>query len=116
VGYVLRRLLENKPGCYEIINREKEYEILFQKGSQKYFIYYAGKLFEKIPTKISTEVFKGVEYKQHKTKLKCFVNPILRKIQFFTDRPWVIASQFLIIDSDYYLVGYSFERVLYHKC
>ena len=28
----------------------------------------------------------------HRTPLKCIVNPILRKIQFWTDEPWVISS------------------------
>ena len=29
----------------------------------------------------------------HRTPLKCFVNPILRFIQFYTDAPFVIYSE-----------------------
>ena len=28
----------------------------------------------------------------HRTPLKCFINPILRAIQFWTDKPFVIYS------------------------
>lgn len=30
----------------------------------------------------------------HRHPLKLVFNPILMKIQFFTDRPWLIASRF----------------------
>jgi hypothetical protein len=109
-------LTENKNGVYDVLRIEKDHAIVSRTSDSKIFILANGKFIEKIPSKVESYFHEGVEYKSHKTKLKRFVNPILRKIQFFTDRPWVIASQFLIIDSDYYLVGYSFERVLYHKC
>ena len=30
----------------------------------------------------------------HRTPLKLLVNPVLRRIQFFTERPYVIAEKF----------------------
>lgn len=50
----------------------------------------------------------------HRPLLKVIVNPVLRKLQFWTDRPWVITS---ICDRDesgkYYFKRYGFDRV---KC
>jgi hypothetical protein len=43
----------------------------------------------------------------HKTKLKCIVNPILRKLQWFTDSPYVIVSKF---NNDNF-IGYAIRRV-----
>ncbi len=43
----------------------------------------------------------------HKTKLKCIVNPILRKIQWFAEYPFVIVSHF---DNGFF-IGYGFKRM-----
>lgn len=52
----------------------------------------------------------------HVTTLKCIVNPILRKIQFFTNKPFVIASicEFKK-DSAPEFKKYTFTRVEYKK-
>ena len=50
----------------------------------------------------------------HKTKLKCFINPLLRCIQCFTDRPYVITSMISRDNNECYLFeGYTFKRVKY---
>lgn len=50
----------------------------------------------------------------HRTPLKCIVNPILRKIQFWTDEPWVISS---ICEKDengtWHFIKYELARVKY---
>lgn len=48
---------------------------------------------------------------KHKTPLKLFLNPILRKLQWFTNRPYVIASY--IENGEF--VEYKFKRVRYFK-
>lgn len=42
----------------------------------------------------------------HRTWFKCLLNPILRKLQFWTDRPYVIVSRI----EDKEVVGYGFQR------
>lgn len=51
----------------------------------------------------------------HKSPVKLIVNPILRKLQFFTDRPYVIASETEFVNSIPYFVKYKFCRVPYKK-
>lgn len=48
---------------------------------------------------------------KHKTKLKLFINPMLRKLQFFTNKPYVIASYF----ENNKFIKYQFKRVRYFK-
>ena len=52
----------------------------------------------------------------HKTLLKCILNPILRKLQFYTDRPYVIASisKYCPVNGWCFL-GYKFTRVKYFR-
>jgi hypothetical protein len=54
-------------------------------------------------------------YWNHVTRIKVIVNPILRKIQFFTNRPYVIASntEFNEHKKPKFL-GYIFCRVRYY--
>jgi hypothetical protein len=47
----------------------------------------------------------------HKTKLKCLINPVLRKLQWFTDKPYVIVSKF----KTNLFIGYTFKRIKYSK-
>lgn len=70
--------------------------------------------------------YEGDEKLTHRTLLKIFVNPILRFIQFWTDRPYVITSN---IDFGYFVepdtrklkiikprfISYGFSRVKYYK-
>lgn len=51
----------------------------------------------------------------HRTPLKCIVNPILRRIQFWTDRPWVITSLMKEVDDRLTFVRYEFHRVLWYR-
>lgn len=51
----------------------------------------------------------------HRTWLKCIVNPILRFIQFWTDKPYVISSITEFKDGLPYFQHYSFQRVKYLK-
>lgn len=51
-------------------------------------------------------------HRVHKTNLKCFMNPLLRTIQYWTDKPYVIASLF---DDNREFVTYKIARVQYYK-
>lgn len=51
----------------------------------------------------------------HKSPLKLVLNPILRKIQWFTDRPYVIVSQTEFIDDKPNFIKYGIKRVYYIK-
>ena len=52
----------------------------------------------------------------HNTKLKCIVNPVLRWIQFWTDRPYVIFSRFLVINGEpKHFLRYGFGRIKYKE-
>lgn len=46
----------------------------------------------------------------HRTRLKLIVNPILRKLQFFTKKPWVIASIVDMKDGVPKFIKYSLYR------
>lgn len=64
-----------------------------------------------------TKHMKNKHYKQiagkwvHRTPLKLIVNPILRKLQWRTDRPFVVASRTEWVDSKPQFRGYVFVRV-----
>ena len=49
----------------------------------------------------------------HRPLLKRIVNPILRTLQFWTDRPWVIASDCEIKDGISEFKKYCLARVKY---
>lgn len=49
----------------------------------------------------------------HKTLLKCIVNPILRKIQWWTNKPYVITSVGKVIDNKFVFESYIFKRMQY---
>lgn len=54
------------------------------------------------------------EFELHKTWFKCFFNPILRRIQFWTDRPYVIYSNVSFDEvGGIKVLGYGFGRVKY---
>ena len=48
----------------------------------------------------------------HQSPIKLLVNPILRKIQFYTDRPFVIASVTEFVNKKPRFVKYAIRRVL----
>lgn len=52
-------------------------------------------------------------YTVHSTRLKRIVNPILRKIQYRTNTPYVIASEF--DSSKNTFIRYTIRRVSYDK-
>ncbi len=49
----------------------------------------------------------------HKTPIKLFINPILRKIQFFTNKPYVIASLTMFVGDVPCFIKYQIHRVEY---
>lgn len=51
-------------------------------------------------------------HRVHKTRLKLIINPLLRKIQYWTDKPYVIASSF---NDKKEFVTYIVHRVQYYK-
>jgi len=53
-------------------------------------------------------------YWNHKTPLKLFINPILRKIQFFTNKPFVITSLTEFINDTPNFLKYKLMRVKYY--
>lgn len=63
------------------------------------------------------------EYKtwRHKSPIKCLINPILRKIQFWTDKPLVIASECAYIENGNdkedkpIFLKYKITKVKYYK-
>lgn len=54
-------------------------------------------------------IHKG-NYWMHKTRLKLIVNPILRRLQFWTDIPYVIASTTEFIKGYPNFIGYVLIR------
>lgn len=51
----------------------------------------------------------------HSTPLKRVINPILRTIQFYTNKPYVIASMTEFENDIPKFGGYVFKRVWYDK-
>ena len=51
----------------------------------------------------------------HKSPIKLLVNPILRRLQFFTDRPYVIGSETEFVEGKPQFIKYKFVRVLFIK-
>jgi len=51
----------------------------------------------------------------HKTPLKCLINPILRFIQFYTDKPFVIYSECEKNNEKWHFIKYGFGRVKYFR-
>jgi len=50
----------------------------------------------------------------HRSLLKIIVNPILRKIQFWTKKPWVITSNCVMDEKGIpHFLNYYFDRVEY---
>ena len=52
---------------------------------------------------------------KHKTPLKLFINPILRKLQFWTTRPYVFASITNYVEGVPTFEKYQFMRIRYWK-
>ena len=52
-----------------------------------------------------------IENGTHRTKLKCTVNPFLRLMQFWTNRPFVIYS--LVENLEF--IRYGFGRIYYER-
>lgn len=85
-----RTLYEHRPGCYR--NSSVPYALLNQRTNE-YF-----------------EVIDGCLC--HRSPLKLLINPILRMIQFWTDTPYVIASEYETCPvNGYYFIRYRFMRV-----
>jgi hypothetical protein len=52
----------------------------------------------------------------HKTRLKCTVNPVLRVLQFWSKRPYVIYSKFDNEDIELKnFLGYGFGRITHYE-
>lgn len=51
----------------------------------------------------------------HTTRLKRIVNPVLRKIQWFTQSPFVIAPKVKHKGTNCYFTGYTIRRVKNHE-
>ena len=49
----------------------------------------------------------------HRTPLKLIVNPILRKLQFWTNCPYVICSETIFVDGKPHFLNYSFGKMLF---
>lgn len=49
----------------------------------------------------------------HRTPLKCIINPILRFIQFYTNKPFVIYSECEEVDGKWHFIKYGFGRIEY---
>lgn len=53
--------------------------------------------------------------KTHRTLLKITVNPILRLLQFWTWKPYVIGSIMDEVNGEWIFLRYTFSRVRYFK-
>lgn len=51
----------------------------------------------------------------HRTYLKRFINPLLRFIQFYTDKPYVIYSICEKNNEKWHFIKYGFGRIKYLK-
>jgi hypothetical protein len=51
----------------------------------------------------------------HRSPIKLLANPLLRKLQFFTDKPFVIASETEFVDTVPQFIKYKMVRVPYNK-
>lgn len=51
----------------------------------------------------------------HPTPIKKLINPILRKIQWYTNKPFVIASKTKWKNNKPFFIKYSFQRAMYEK-
>ena len=51
----------------------------------------------------------------HRTPLKVSINPILRLLQWFTDKPYVIASKTSWKDGKPHYTGYTFTKVKFNR-
>lgn len=49
----------------------------------------------------------------HRSPIKLLINPCLRKIQFWTNRPYVIASNTKFVNSTPHFINYEFVRIKY---
>ena len=47
----------------------------------------------------------------HRTPLKCIVNPILRFLQFWTKKPFVIYSNCEKSNGEWHFLGYGFGKI-----
>jgi hypothetical protein len=54
-------------------------------------------------------------YWNHRSPIKLIINPILRKLQWFTQRPYVIASETKFVDGKPEFIAYKFCRVFHAK-
>lgn len=51
----------------------------------------------------------------HRTPIKLAINPLLRRIQFWTDYPFVIASRTVFVDELPHFCGYELTRVKWRE-
>ena len=52
---------------------------------------------------------------RHRSPIKLIVNPILRKLQFWTDKPLVICTYTEFINDRPHFLSYGFKRIKYLK-
>lgn len=73
-----------------------------------------------LPTDFYIRTYFRTLTKNHKPLLKLIINPILRKLQFWTRTPYVITSvcDFIGTDDDFYIyefLNYTIKRMRYFK-
>ena len=51
----------------------------------------------------------------HKSPIKLLINPIFRTLQFWTNKPFVIATEVEFINKVPRFIKYKFTRVRYYK-
>lgn len=124
----LHNFIENHPTIYNTLryygkfttccgvgfDRKKakySYDTLTCRQCKRKYIEVDGRMLVKFKALTIKQTYKEITYTNHRTKVKCIINPILRKIQFFTNKPYVIAS---VTDHGYFLY-YKIMRVLYIK-
>ncbi len=87
-----RMLYENRPGFYKGDGNDIA---KFDRWINRFFEYKFGEI-------------------RHRSPLKCLANPVLRLMQFWTNKPYVIASEYGKCSvNGYYFIRYRFMRVEY---
>jgi len=102
--------------CCDMVGYDKKlskfsYDTYICKKCNRKYIEVDGRKLVKFKALTIKQTYKEITYTMHRTKVKRIINPILRKIQFFTNKPYVIAS---VTDHGYFLY-YKIMRVLYIK-
>ncbi len=106
-GYLLRvkylRTISHLPNTSELLNMPIHKLEVYVKRESFYNKAFIDNMVKPVLKRKINEA-----HRVHKSWSKCIINPVLRKLQFWTDKPFVIASK---ITNDHEFVRYTIKRV-----